>query len=276
MEPKGRLARFAVLGAGFTFNVAAEMNNEINLGIMDTQDRDDQFIGVEYKRYLTPIESSKSPYLIRPYIQRANDVSVRYFQADNDSRYQVGANWYVNPSWVVSGDYTFVNRENDRSFYSDNHYQALDLNLGYFFQPNWHAGVGVYYTRRTWESAFGDITESYRDSDWSPSVFSRYTSLDGGSGWDVRGEYTFSDTQNFELDGRYFFNQKLSLSATYTYIEQDERFAPVDDIIAGQHLLELGFDYWFSSHFNFRFGLGTDLEQGDGISSLTLLTSIRF
>ena len=75
---KHSLLPIALCGLCFSgFSVAAQ--NEISVGLADIKNYGDDFIGIEYKRYLSDVPVSGQPFLISPYLNKTNSVFVRYF-----------------------------------------------------------------------------------------------------------------------------------------------------------------------------------------------------
>jgi len=261
---------FLALGILAPALTSANQSNEVGLGLADIRDVDDQFIGVYYTRYLEPVDTKTGPLSLSPYLHRADSITGRYFGIHDNDRYELGGQMFVGNEWHFTGNVRYI--DSDR--FADSDYKSVDLRAGYFLSADWQVGAGVLYEReendyhyfdgQSWQAGTASRTE------FLPSIFTRYTQIKNGEGWDVAAQVTLSDYDTAELSGQYFFSPRFSLFSTYTYRNNRDEFE--DDT----HLLEAGADYWFTPSFSTRFGLGTRLNGGDRIESVTLLASYRF
>ncbi len=252
--------------ASFFATSAFAAQNEVSAGFSDIKDADDNFIGINYKRYLSDVSNDGGAYLINPYLQRVSSVNASYFTVGDIDAYSVGGTWYVDDQWMVMADVGYTDYN---SPFGDFDGKTADLRVGYNPDANWQVGVAMLYQRSEAEYQYRDSEERFDDysDDWTPSVFARYTDIQNGKGWDFSTQYSFNDFDYAEVAGRYFFNPGLSAGLTYSYSE-----GTYDD----SNVVELDVDYWVNKHFSVRFGLGTEVSGDSGLESATLLATYRF
>ncbi|MDG6100057.1 hypothetical protein EXU34_21595 [Alteromonas sp. ZYF713] len=259
---KHSLLPIALCGLCFSgFSVAAQ--NEISVGLADIKNYGDDFIGIEYKRYLSDVPVSGQPFLISPYLNKTNSVFVRYFGDSAVDRYELGGEWFVDDKWVINSKLRYG--DFDRSVSFRERYLYADIDAGYFVTPEWQVGGGVIY-----EYADGRVYGTHRSANETTArVFGRYTNITAGSGWDINMEMMLNDLARVELDARYFFNQRFSAGLSYlAEIDNDSNAYPRDDIA------ELTVDYWFTPGWSIQAGAGA--YTSGGMASITLATSVRF
>lgn len=240
--------------------------NEITIGFADLNDYGDEFIGIEYKRYLADVQADNDPFLISPYLNKTDSIFARYFGVDGFDRYELGGEFFIDDKWVVNGQLRYGDYSSDYSF-RDN-YVSVNVDTGYFVTPHWQVGGGLIYEYQDGR-VYGDHLS---DNQTTASVFGRYTNIAQGKGWDVAMKALVNDTTRIEVDARYFFNRRFSTSLAYlTEISTDEYAFTESDVA------ELTVDYWFTPGWSLQAGAGV-YTGGDesGLAAITLSTSLRF
>ena len=252
-------------------SVAAQ--NEVTFGIGDLQDYTSPFFGLQYKRYFSDVPTENQPHLISPYLNKINSAYGRYFTTDIYDFYQAGGEWFIDDKWVVNADLRFV--DYDRTTITA--YQSADIDVGYFISPKWQVGIGNFYhfreTRRVYYNSDDSVsTRTYSRYRNNLKLFTRYTNITGGSGWDIGAEVIFSGELRTTVDARYFFNHDVSLNLTYLMKEDESDYRYEEGDVA-----ELTLDYWFTRNFSLQVGAGARIGgDDDGLATVTLTTSYRF
>ena len=242
--------------------------NEVSAGFTDLKDADDNFVGISYKRYLTDVSNDGGAYAINPYLQRVSSVNVNYFTVGDVKDYEVGGTWYVDDQWMVAADVGYTDYG---SPFGDFDGKTADLRVGYNIDKHWQIGAALLYQRFEAEYQYIDSEDRFDgySDDWTPSLFARYTDIQGGTRWDISTQYSFDDYDTAEVAARYFFNSGLSAGLTYSYADAPSGY---DD----SNVVELDVDYWVTKNFSVRFGLGTEVSGDSGLESATLLATYRF
>jgi hypothetical protein len=259
-----------------TSSVYAEItpiNHEVSIGFSDVRDADDNFIGASYRYYFDTVNIGEQAYAISPYLQRSNNVSVDYFGIDNVDQFNITGEWFSQDDLVVRGRY---GRTTDDNRFYDATLQRFGVDVSKFVTANWEVGAGVdFYDLDETFRAFdgGSDVQRFGDSEFSASVFARYTSFGFNPssfkpGWDIKLKGThFDDELTLEIDADYYFQPNWSVGVMAIH-ENNDRFG-------SENVVELGTNYWFNAHSSLRFGAGVDTDEGR-LGSLTLLGTFRF
>jgi hypothetical protein len=255
------------------FAETTPINHEVSIGFSDIRDADDNFIGASYRHYFDTVNIGEQAYAISPYLQRSNNVSVDYFGIDNVDQFNVTGEWFSQDDLVVRGRY---GRTTDDSRFYDATLQRFGIDVSKFVSENWEVGAGVdFYDLDETFRAFdgGSDVQRFGDSEFSASVFARYTSFGFNPssfkpGWDIKLKGThFDDELTLEVDADYYFKANWSVGVMAIH-ENNDRFG-------SENVIELGTNYWFNAHSSIRFGAGVDTDEGT-LGSLTLLGTFRF
>lgn len=254
-----------VLGALISNSVAA-VQNEISFGISDLNDYGNEFIGLEYKRYLSNLSTDEQPYSLLPYLSKTNSVHVRYFGVDSVAHYELGGQWFQGDEWVINSQLRYT--DYDRGYSNREKYISGAAEAGYFFTPEWQVGAGLIYEYED-RRYFG---ENISDNQATLKFFSRYTNIIKSKGWDYAVQAVINDSTRIEMDVRYFFNQDFSVGMAYLTEFTNEDYGYINSDV-----VEFNFDYWFTPGWSLQIGAGV-YSGGDesGLAAITLSTSTRF
>ncbi|WP_175405122.1 putative porin [Salinimonas lutimaris] len=267
------------LASSLSFSVVAAQN-EISFGVSDQDFIDDSVLNLSYTRYLTDVSNNAEPSLIAPYLQRVNSVTGRVSTSGSLNRYELGGQWFINPEWVISGNARYHDLDDSAisSWYSG------DVSLGYFINPKWQVGAGYFYQHIEGETTGymlvdGEwVAENYSlsDSDSDGALFTRYTDVNNGQGWDLSARVIFSSETRYEADANYFFTKRFSLGLDYTHLSRDHNTR--EYIYFGDaNIASLKSNYWFTNRFSMSFKVSSYIGSDQtGVADINLLANYRF
>ncbi|MDC8829663.1 putative porin [Alteromonas gilva] len=263
-----QLFRLSPLLAFFSVPVFSAQN-EISVGISDLDDYGNQFVGVEYRRYLSDIQPGAAPYSLSPYLNKLSSVYGRYFSVDNFDLYELGSEWFVDDKWVVRGNIRYADYpQRDYLYTARNNYLSARVDSGYFITPNWQVGAGLTY--ETLDISYREQSRTLNES--IVSLFGRYTNINDGTGWDVLMTAYYNDSARVEVDADYYFSPRFSLGLAYN----TEVF--VDDAPYSEgDMVEVKMDYWLTKGWSLEAGIGVHPGASEfGLATVTLATRLRF
>ena len=261
------------LGAFFFSSTTLAAQNEIVTGLTHNDGLNSGFLGAQYIRYLENIDANTDdPLLLAPYLQRTNSVRAIYSRNDPFNSFTIGSDYYLGDEWLLSGDVTYAR---NRSDYEKDDNVGVDLRAGYFVSDQWQVGMRGLYEYRSGEF------DSYRlvNDEWVPYVrehsddrstvglYTRYTTIKNGSGWDLYAAYLFNRDNATELSADYYFNPRFSMGMGLLHMDRNGY---------SRDVVSLNTNYWFTSSFSMSLSAGQDVSDGSGLDSLTLLGSWRF
>ncbi len=268
------LALVAVATAFLTAPGAAAQN-EIRAGYSHFRPLDENVTEIGYTRYLDKLDNGQGALLINPYLQRVSGVSVNYATYRSIDNYGISGTGYMDEHWSLSG--SISGSDYSRTYYTfdgdvDISERSIKLSAGYNINPKLQVGAGVDYD--WFESSLNDdgIKRTFDDDDYSPSIYTRYTDLHNGQGWDLHLAGRFHGAASVTASARYFFNKGLSAEVAL----KDS---------SGFRRLIVGVDYWFTPALSLRVGASTEVgNENEGyspfgdtdVNSLTAKARYRF
>ena len=205
--------------------------------------------------FLGDVDTSKGPLQLAPFMSRASSIGGSYQQLETDDSDLEVTTWLINGRFVTSNgivvEATFGQREDELGGFSDD-VDLFGATLGYYVRDNTEVAF-------TYEVGDGDFEESDRYAvsmthvqqlengmTWSLDAQIGFADFDRGAfsedAWDLslNGAWFFNDATSvglefdyadfdetgeltaFEVYGRYFVTEKISLTLAYRDESYDE------------------------------------------------------
>lgn len=252
--------------------------NEVSIGVSDLIHYRSENLTVKYKRYFDDVLANNQPYLISPYLNKTGYVSLKYAEQSIFDDYHFGGEWFFDKDWSVNAQVKYLDYDN----ISLDTFVMSNIGIGYFALPNWQVGAGLFNAysknyRVDYDPESGSITRlgtTYSNSTTDPKIFTRYTNIVDGSGWDLGAEVLFASELSTILTAQYFFNP--AVSAEVKYFSSAGAAVQEDYILTGDDAVKINVHYWINPNFTVQIGGGLYVSGEGGLTNLSLSTSYRF
>lgn len=254
-----KLLPFALLFASNSGLASNTIQHQIDFGISDLYDFDDNFVGIAYTYAFDDLATANGPHNIKTYLNRINSISTRALVLDDFYDIDVEYTHYFDNTLVVRSNVEYA-QDNDLN----DEYLMLSGELGNNITANLQLGVGVTYLYRNESDIFGNQDSS---NNWRLTPYVRYTKIEQGTGWDFVFKQISGKEDYYQGRADYYINENW-----YIGIQALAQTNELDN-----NNVEVQTQYWFNEHFAFNFGLGAGLgDDSSGLNSVTFLLTSRF
>ncbi|MFK3864895.1 hypothetical protein [Pseudoalteromonas rhizosphaerae] len=241
----------------------ASTQHQLDIGFTDLAGLDESFLGARYRYFAQDLESLTGPYELKAYLNQVNNYAIGGFANDDFSYLNADAATYGPAGLVISASAQRLCEDN--SYWQNTDY-LVSAAVGKQMNEQLQLGFNVYYSRlERHDMWFGKDNERVA-VEWTYAPYVRWTNIVSNQGWDLELK---------QLAGRYRYVQG---QAVY-YVNQAWSVGVVANIRNQKNLkdnYELQTQYWFNQHVALKFGLGSALDSGSGLNSMSLLLTARF
>ncbi|WDT85205.1 putative porin [Alteromonas sp. 009811495] len=258
------IAAASIFSASTSF---AATQNEVQIFAADFEGVDDNLYGASYTRYLDSLQGNSGAHLINPYLQRVSSVSGSYANIDGIDSFFLGSTYYFNKEWMLDIGGSHSRSDND---FIDSDNTNINVQVGYNVTREWQIGAGLNYARYNADGQIDDviIDESY--SNTVAAVFTRYTTVGkSGTGWDLLATYAADDVDAITANARYFFSPRLSVGGEFSYSDAPSGF---DD----SKRASVDVDYWFNEQLSVHASYSKNLDSDIDADVANLRATYRF
>ncbi|MGO2371671.1 MAG: hypothetical protein ACTH5C_04830 [Pseudoalteromonas prydzensis] len=243
--------------------VAAATQHQLDIGFTDLGGLDESFLGARYRYFAEDLEPKTGPYELRAYLNRVNNYAVGGFSNGDFSYLNIDAAVYGPEGLVMQASLQRIS--DDNKYWQDTDYLASAA-LGKQMNEQLQLGFNAYYSRAESDYNNGKQSTEHVSVEWTYAPYVRWTDIDNNQGWDLELK---------QLAGRYRYVQGRAIY----YVNQAWSVGFIANIRNTDNLsdnYELQTQYWFNKHAALKFGLGSALDSGSGLNSMSLLLTARF
>ena len=242
--------------------VVATTQHQLDIGFADLGGLDESFLGARYRYFAEDLESKNGPYELKAHLNRINNYAAGGFSNGDFSYLNIDAAVYGPEGLVMQA--SLQRSSDDYKYWRDTNYLASAA-LGKQMNENLQLGFNTYYSRAESSNINGEHSTEHVSVEWTYAPYIRWTDIDNNQGWDLELK---------QLAGRYRYVQGR---AVY-YVNQAWSVGLIANIRNTDNLsdnYELQTQYWFNQHVALKFGLGSGLDSGSDLNSMSLLLTMR-
>lgn len=243
--------------------VVAATQHQLDIGFTDLAGLDESFLGARYRYFAQDLESLTGPYEFKAHLNRVNNYAVGGFSNGDFNYLNIDAAAYGPEGLVMQASLQRVS--DDSNYWRDTDYLASAA-LGKQMNEQLQLGFNAYYSRAESDYNNGKQSTENVSVEWTYAPYVRWTDIDNNQGWDLELK---------QLAGRYRYVQ----GRAFYYVNQAWSVGLIANIRNTDNLsdnYELQTQYWFNQHVALKLGLGSALDSGSGLNSMSLLLTARF
>lgn len=248
----------AFIALASSFSLLAANQHQVSAGFADLIDFDQGFFGVGYQYYFDDLSQKSGPHSLKAYLHKVDSLEVSGFSSDNWDYTNLAGTMYFAKDFMLDVE---ALRFNDSYNKGDITQHQLRMKFAKSVDEHIQVGMSLLYSRKDWQWLEGEAENRYF---FAP--FIRYSAIEGDSGWDFMLQPITGKERYYQGRASYYVNARWSVTATTLVRSRD-----VND-----SNIELQTEYWFADFWSVKMGVGSKVGEFGELSSVSLLTSIRF